>query len=78
MHKLNLSFGELFRNDMGSMSAKFYEFIIYKKGAIDLSLFSFSEICRLNYQELGITSYMKDIVLYEGNLEKFISYFLEL
>jgi hypothetical protein len=29
-------FGELFRNDMRRMHAKFYEFIIHIKGDIDL------------------------------------------
>jgi hypothetical protein len=69
--------GELLRNDMRSIHAKFYEFSMHRKGDIDLSLLSFSEICRLNEQELRITSYMKDVVLYEGISTKFISYFLE-
>jgi hypothetical protein len=30
--------GEIFRNDMRSMHAKFYEFIMHRKGDIDLSL----------------------------------------
>jgi hypothetical protein len=38
-------------------------------------LFSFSEICRLNEQEL---TYMKDVSLYEVVPTKFISLFLEL
>jgi hypothetical protein len=33
MHQLNVPFGELMRNNMRSMLAKFYEFI---KGDIDL------------------------------------------
>jgi hypothetical protein len=49
-----------------------------KKGDIDLSLLSFSKFYRLNEQELRITSYMKDVVLHEGNLNQFISYFSEL
>jgi hypothetical protein len=62
---LNIPLGEIFRNDMGNMYAKFYEFIMHIKGDIDLSLFSFSEICRLKEQELRRTSYMKDVALYE-------------
>jgi hypothetical protein len=50
---------------MRSMHAKFYEFIVHIKGDIDLSLLSFSKICRLNEHELRITSDMKDVVLYE-------------
>jgi hypothetical protein len=56
----------------------FNEFIIHRKGDIALSLLSFSKICRLNEYELRITSYMKDVALYEGIIAKFISYFLEL
>jgi hypothetical protein len=36
MHQLNVTFGELLRNDMRSMHAKLFEFIIYIKGDIDL------------------------------------------
>jgi hypothetical protein len=75
---LNVPFGEILSNDMRRMHAKFYEFIMYIKGDIDLSLLSFSKICRLNEQELRITSYMKDVVLYEGILSKFISHISEL
>jgi hypothetical protein len=75
MHQLNASLGKLLRNDMRSMHAKFYEFIMHIKGDIDLSLLSFSKFCRLNEQKLRITFYMKDVVLYEGILTKFISYF---
>jgi hypothetical protein len=63
---------------MRSVHAKFYEFIMHIKGDIELLLLSFSKICRLNEQELRITYYMKDAVLYEGILSKFISHFLEL
>jgi hypothetical protein len=63
---------------MRSIHAKFYEFSMHRKGDIDLSLFSFSKVCRLNEQELRITYYMKDVVLYEGISTKFILYFLEL
>jgi hypothetical protein len=58
---------------MRSMHVKFYEFIMYRKGDIDLSLISFSKICRLNEHELRITSYMKDVVLYGGIPNKLIS-----
>jgi hypothetical protein len=77
MHQLIVLLGELLRNDMRSIHAKFYEFSIHRKGDIDLSLFSFSEICRLNKQELRITSYIKDVVLYAMISTKFISYFFK-
>jgi hypothetical protein len=48
MHQLNENFGEILINDMKSIHAKFYEFIVHSKLDIDLQLFSFSEICRLN------------------------------
>jgi hypothetical protein len=54
---------------MRRMHAKFYEFIMHRRD-IDLSLLSFSKICRLNEHELRITSYMKDVVLYKGILTK--------
>jgi hypothetical protein len=72
---LNVPLGDILRNEMRSMHVKFYEFIMHRKGDIDLLLLSFSKICRLNKQELRITSYMKDVVLYEGILTNFISYF---
>jgi hypothetical protein len=75
MHQLNVPLGDLSGNGMRSMHAKFYEFIKHRKVDIELSLFSFSKICRLNEQELRITSYMKDVVLYERILSKFIYYF---
>jgi hypothetical protein len=36
MHQLNVSLGELFRNNVESMHAKCYEFIMHIKGDIDL------------------------------------------
>jgi hypothetical protein len=36
------------------------------KGDMNLSLFSFSEFCILEKQEVRGTDYMKDVVLYEG------------
>jgi hypothetical protein len=36
MHQLNVPFGELLRNDMMSMHAKLYEFILHRKRDIDL------------------------------------------
>jgi hypothetical protein len=50
MHQLNVSLGELLMNDMRSMHAMFYEFIMHIKGDIDLSLLSFSKIYKLNEQ----------------------------
>jgi hypothetical protein len=61
---LIIPLGEIFKNDMGRMDAKFYEFIMHRKGDIDLLLLSFSEIYRLKEQELRRTSFMKYIVLY--------------
>jgi hypothetical protein len=68
---------DIFRNDMGSMHAKFYKFSMHRKGDIDLSLFSFSKICRLKEQQLRRTSYMKYVVQYEEIPTKFTSYFSE-
>jgi hypothetical protein len=67
--------GGLISNDMWSMNPTFYEFSMHMQGDIDLSLLSFYEICRLNEHELRITSYMKDVVIYEVISTKFISYF---
>jgi hypothetical protein len=39
--------GELFRNDMRRMHAKFNEFSMHRKGDINLSLFFFSKICTM-------------------------------
>jgi hypothetical protein len=64
MHQLNVPLGEILCNDTRSMNAKFYEFIKLVRGDIDLSLLSFSKICRVNQEELRITYYMKDVVLY--------------
>jgi hypothetical protein len=72
MHQLNVPLIEILRNDMRSMHDKFYEFIVHRKGDIDLSLLSFSIICRLNEQELRITSYMKDVVLHDRSPTEFI------
>jgi hypothetical protein len=36
MTQLNVPFGEHLRNEMRSMHAKFYEFIMHIKGDIDL------------------------------------------
>jgi hypothetical protein len=77
MNQLNVPLGEILRNDIKRIHAKFYEFSMHRKGDIDLSLLSFSEICRLNEQELRIASSMKDVVLYEEISTKFISYFSE-
>jgi hypothetical protein len=75
--QLKVPLDKLLRNDMRSMYAKFYKIIMHRKVDIDLSSLSFSKICRLNEQELRITYYMKDGVLYEGILTNFILYFLE-
>jgi hypothetical protein len=36
MHQLNVRLGYLFKNDMESMHVKYYEFIMHRKGDIDL------------------------------------------
>jgi hypothetical protein len=63
---------------MKSLYTKFCEFTMHIKGEMNLSLFSFSEFCTLEEQELGGIYYIKDVVLYEGILTKFISYFSQL
>jgi hypothetical protein len=54
MYQLKVPLGELLWNDTMSMHVKFYEFIMHRKGDIDLSLLLFSKICRLNEHELRI------------------------
>jgi hypothetical protein len=39
--------GEMVRDDMRSVHDKFHEFSMHKKGDINLSLISFSEICTM-------------------------------
>jgi hypothetical protein len=46
MHQLNVTLGELLKNHRRSIHAKLNEFIMHGKGDINLSLLSFSEICR--------------------------------
>jgi hypothetical protein len=78
MQQLNVPLAKHLLDDMRSLHAEFHEFIMHKKEDVDLSLFSFSKICRLKEQELRRTSYKKDVVLYEEISIKFISYFSEL
>jgi hypothetical protein len=47
MQQLNVPLGDHLWDDMRSLHAEFHEFIMNRKGDIDLSLFSSSEICRL-------------------------------
>jgi hypothetical protein len=58
--------GEQIRDDMGSVHAKFQEFSMHRKGDINLSLFSFSEICRLAEPEFNRYDYKKVEVLDQG------------
>jgi hypothetical protein len=58
--------GELFRNNMRSMHAKFNEFSMHRNDDMNLSLFSFSEFCRLAQQEFRRFNYMNDVVMDEG------------
>jgi hypothetical protein len=44
---LNVLLRDILRNDMRSMHVKFYEFIMYRKEDVDLSLLSFSKIYRV-------------------------------
>jgi hypothetical protein len=67
--------GEHIRNEMRNMHAKCHEFSIHRNDDMDLSLFSFTEFCTLEEQELRIFDYMKDLVMDEGIPTKFISYF---
>jgi hypothetical protein len=39
--------GEQIRDDVRSMHANFHEFSMHRKGDMNLSLFSFSEICTM-------------------------------
>jgi hypothetical protein len=72
-----MSLGEQIRDDIWSLHAKFHEFRKHRDEYMNLSLFSFSEFCTLEEQELGRIAYMKDVVLYEPVLTKFDSYFLD-
>jgi hypothetical protein len=36
MHQFNVPLGDIFMNDMDKMQAKCYEFIMHRKGDIDL------------------------------------------
>jgi hypothetical protein len=51
--------GEQIRNDMRSVYNKIYEFSMHIKGDINLSLFSFSEICTKGHYGTRIFAYMK-------------------
>jgi hypothetical protein len=71
-----VSLGDKLWDDMRSVHAKFHEFILYRSADMNISLLYFFDFFTLEEQELGRISYMKDVVLYEGILTKFISYFL--
>jgi hypothetical protein len=58
--------GELFRNDMSSVHAMFNEYSMYKKGDINLSLFSFSKIWTKEYHESRRFEYMTMILRFQG------------
>jgi hypothetical protein len=51
---------------------------MHRNDDMNLSLFLFSEFCTLEEQELRRFDYIKDVVLDEGILTKFILYFFNL
>jgi hypothetical protein len=63
---------------MSSVQVMFHDFIKHRGGDMNLSIFSFSEFCTLEEQELGRIVHIKDVVLYEGIPIKFVSYFSQL
>jgi hypothetical protein len=73
-----MPFVEQIRDDIWSLHAEFHEFRKHRDGDTNLSLFSFSEFCTREEQELGRIGYMKDVVLYESVPTKFDSYFSDL
>jgi hypothetical protein len=77
MQQLNVPLGEHIWNDLRSVQTKLHEFRKHRGGDMNLSSFLFSEFCTLEELELGRITYVKDVVLYEEILIKFISYFLE-
>jgi hypothetical protein len=78
MQQLNMKLGEYIRGYMTNVHSKFHAFSMHRDPVINLSLFSFSEFCTLEEQELRRFDYMKDVVLDEGIPTKFTSYFSEL
>jgi hypothetical protein len=78
MQQLNMPLGEHIWDDMGKVHDKFHEFFMHRKVDMNLSLFSFSEFCRLAEQEFRRFDYMKDVVLDEGIPSNVTSYFSNL
>ncbi len=58
--------GEQIQDDMRNLNDKFHEFNTHIKEDIDLSLFSFSEICTLGEYESRIFEYMTIKILFKG------------
>jgi hypothetical protein len=56
-------------------ACKFHEFKKHRGGDTNLSSFLISEFYTLEEHELGINTYMKDVVLYESVPIKFTLYF---
>jgi hypothetical protein len=75
MPNLSMPIGEHIRNEMRNMHDKCHEFSMHRNQDMNLSLFSISEFCTLEEQELRSLDYMKDVLLDEGISTKFISYF---
>jgi hypothetical protein len=53
MQEWNMPLGEKTRDDIWSLHHKFHEFRKHRDEDMNLSLFSFSEFCTLEEQELG-------------------------
>jgi hypothetical protein len=70
--------GEHIRDVIRRVHAKFHEFSMHRDEYMNLSLFSFYEICRLAEQEFSRFDYMKDEVLDERIPTNLTSYFSDL
>jgi hypothetical protein len=78
--KLNMPLGEIIRNEMRTMYVKFHEFSMHKNEDMNLSLYSFSEFCRMGQQESLIFEYLIIKILFKGFQRNlfyiFVSYIL--
>jgi hypothetical protein len=74
MQQLKVRLGDHIWDDL-SVHAKLHEFRKHRGADINLSLFSFSEFCTPEEQELGRIAYMKDKVLHEAVPTKFTFYY---
>jgi hypothetical protein len=56
---MNMPLGEWMRDNIWSVHENIHEFSIHIKGDINLSMYSFSEICTREYYGSRIFKYMK-------------------